>query len=170
VKNGLLPAKQQTGTIRSKMSDRIITFVCTTAIDLTFDEWFDKREEMYESKEDALKIWNAMCDATKDDDVFVEPNYDFGWDDISEDVAELEGDAKEAEDMVMCLHCFINLYPDGDTTIAVPGGYICQTCMDDDEDSEGEGDECEGCGVRESKECKSDCSYQAKREEEENDE
>jgi hypothetical protein len=68
----------------------------------------------------------------------VEPNYDFGWDDISEEVAEIEGDAKEAEDIVMCSNCFINLYPDGDTTIAVPNGYICQTCMDESDDEESE--------------------------------
>jgi hypothetical protein len=36
-----------------------------------------------------------------------------------------------------------------------------------EEEEDGEGSECEGCGVRESTECKSDCSYQAKRREEE---
>ena len=136
MKNGSKADRARESIIRSKMSDRIITFVSTTAIDLTFDEWFDKREEMYESKEDALKIWNAMCDINNDKKVDVEPNYDFGWDDITEEVAEIEGDAKEAEDTVMCSHCFINLFRDGDTAIAVPGGYICQTCMDESDDSE----------------------------------
>jgi len=124
------------GTNRSKMSIRTITFKCTTAYDLTFDEWFDKREEMYENKEDALKIWNAMCDINNDAHVDVEPNYEFCWDDFDEEVAEIEGDAKEAEDTVMCSNCFINLYPDGDTTVKVPNGYICQTCMDESDGSE----------------------------------
>ena len=38
------------------------------------------------------------------------------------------------------------------------------------EEEEGVGPKCEGCGVRESKECKSDCSYQAKRRKEEEEE
>jgi hypothetical protein len=87
----------------TRTPSRTITFVREQGYDLDFDEWYSQREDyllegeksLFNSKEEAMKKWNMMCDTYAATQYRVESEDSLEWDDFAAELEEIEDEIEE---------------------------------------------------------------------------
>ena len=82
----------------SRTPSRTITFVREQGYDLEFDEWYSQRDDyllegekpLFKSKEEAVKMWDMMCDKYASTEYWLEDDESLEWDDFAAELEEIE--------------------------------------------------------------------------------
>jgi hypothetical protein len=75
------------------MSSKTITFIRTHIVEVSFDDWYENKEDDFKCVCDAVKQWDAMVDGTDNGEYRIDDE-DLEYDDVEGNLDELEDENK----------------------------------------------------------------------------